>query len=621
MTIWKKAISAVTSAALLASLLATSAFAVKGPVATDSDQTNWLFCKNAITANLTTCSSVADGVSTVVLGGEGGLLSSDATTGTSLLISVTGASIVSAAGSFAVSGGNVIAATGQTIDADDTITLRAPAAAGTAVANVYSISNLNGFATLEGTLTITFTASSGLDVSVANSVVTTRDPSSPCLPFVPTGSTVATGFQGSVKSTASRTANPAAWLCILLRDGNGNAVDTAAGKVAATITPYGLVGGAQTTTTETGSNGIAALQIAGSGLAGTSSITVTVTIGSVTTTFAPVSFTFTGGLSKITLTALKNVGRVNDGGEGSPYLVDKAISFIAEDAAGNRLDLTAGTFSYTYSPSNLFSVGFDRDTTATTSGRLDATCNNTPGTGTVTVKSGTIVSNAVTFNCSNPVKTYSVAFSADTVVPGGQSTITVALKDAGGRPAPDDTEVTILVSSGAIISDNTEAGMSENGEASWTYLAPFNAGVVTVLAYVYSEAPSTWPITTATPQSDTIIVGKPVAPAALGSTASVLGVSTGRGAWSTSTKVAKVGEFITWRFAAGVANAGKTIGVFLQTKNSSGVWSAPVRFSARVADAQGNAYFSWRGTKAMWVSVRGGLDDARSTPPVQGRWQ
>jgi hypothetical protein len=223
------------------------------------------------------------------------------------------------------------------------------------------------------------------------------------------------------------------------------------------------------------------------------------------------------------------------------------------------------------------------------------------------VKVGSITSAATTIYCSDVPDTFTVAFGATVVAAGGSTTLTVKALDENGKPAAP-ANVTVIVSSGAI---SPAAQNLANGEAVFTYLAPFNFGTATALVTVTGITAS---------KSASLNIGVPASVTTLGSTASTLGVAPPGGTWSTSTKVAKVGSFITWRFAAGVANAGKTIGVFLQTKDANGVWSAPTRFSARVADSSGNAYFSWRATSAMWVSIRGGLGDARSTPPVQGRW-
>ena len=105
---------------------------------------------------------------------------------------------------------------------------------------------------------------------------------------------------------------------------------------------------------------------------------------------------------------------------------------------------------------------------------------------------------------------------------------------------------------------------------------------------------------------------------------SALGVPPNQGPASTSTKVAAANKFITWRFAGGSALAGKTVRIYVSTRNSAGGYGPYVNLTGRVADANGNAFFSWRATKT-WVSVRayfaGDNSYAASWSNVtQGRW-
>ncbi len=527
-------------------------------------------------------------------------------TGKSLYITATGATIISAAGQFTLAGGIVTGLAGQVVAAGDTIVLRAPAAAGTSVVSVYEITTATGIAALEGTMTITWTATSGLNVSEANSTAK-----------LVADATCAVQTTAKTTAIAALPAAVTAGLCLTLKDANG-ALLSGTPSVAVTITPVGLVhantppvawpaGITGQVVSQNAAAGIANFQIVNTGAVGVATIGISITQGTTVTTFAPKTFTFTGAVASVTATNLK-------------YALDKtsaataAVDFTAKDASGNYVATTTTATTATSSAVGIFTIGpiveFTGDPDVP--GTVAVDCTGTEGSGTVTITNNAKVSNAVTIYCSGGVDKYTVAFDKTTVSPGGSAILTVTAKDAAGQPAYDAAAAPGIpvLSAGGI----STWGTLKNGVSKATYLAPFNAGVVTVLVTMTAT-------TTVGPLSATLTVGKPVLPAVLGSTASTLGVSTGRGAWSTSTKVAKVGEFITWRFAAGVANAGKTIGVFVQTKDSSGVWSAPVRFSARVADSSGNAYFSWKGTKAMWVSVRGGLDDARSTPPVQGRWQ
>ena len=98
-----------------------------------------------------------------------------------------------------------------------------------------------------------------------------------------------------------------------------------------------------------------------------------------------------------------------------------------------------------------------------------------------------------------------------------------------------------------------------------------------------------------------------------------LGV-TQTGAFSTSTKVAKTGKYVTYRFDFGVAAAGKTLEIWGATKTGND-WSAFAKVTSRVANASGVVYYYIRQNSATWKSYRaywaaGGI----WTPARQARW-
>ncbi|MBF8290165.1 MAG: hypothetical protein HW391_1133 [Chloroflexi bacterium] len=592
MRIWKKAISAALSAALIASLTTSAAFAHLG-AAGESDQSAKLDCTAAAVATAVTCAQVADGISTVTLTGEGGALA-----GSSLYISATGASIIGSTAAFVLVGGIVTAADASN-PTGATITLRAPAAPGSAVVSVYSIATATGIATLEGTLTITFTATSGLDLSVANSSARFE----------------ATGGACNVAALAANVApmgtNPAAKLCVNLKDGNGSAI-TANHTVNVTITPVGLAvpvssgaaaataGTAQaTSTTANVLAGWYAFNIGGSGLAGTATIGISVTkTGGATTTFAPLTFTFTGPIASVTAT--NNIFAMAMGAAATADVV----RFTAKDAAGN-LVATAGSTAASSSVTILTTGAVvESPGTATGNGSVTVDCAGLAGAATVKVTSGGVTSNAVTVNCSDVTATVTVAFSAATIVPGGSATITVTAKDAGGRPVADGTGAALLLSSGAA----TPVTVTTNGMATATYLAPFNTGTVTALATVGGIN-----------GSGSASVSAPAPLPGAGSNASALGVTTA-GPFSTTTKVAALGKYQTFKISYGAGAAGATVGILVATKAADGTWSAFTRLTGRVANASGDVYFYWKSSSASWVSVRGDLLGSLSNA-VQGRWR
>ena len=104
-----------------------------------------------------------------------------------------------------------------------------------------------------------------------------------------------------------------------------------------------------------------------------------------------------------------------------------------------------------------------------------------------------------------------------------------------------------------------------------------------------------------------------------GTAATRLGV-TKIGAFTTSTKVATVGKYVTYRFDLGVGAAGQTFEIWGATKTGND-WSAFAKVTARVANASGVVYYYIRQNSATWKSYRaywsaGGV----WTPARQARW-
>jgi hypothetical protein len=103
------------------------------------------------------------------------------------------------------------------------------------------------------------------------------------------------------------------------------------------------------------------------------------------------------------------------------------------------------------------------------------------------------------------------------------------------------------------------------------------------------------------------------------SAGTALGLGTSGSSYSAATKIAKYGQYVTWQFGFGSAAAGKNVTILLATKSASGTWSAFKPFTGRIADANGNAYFHWKFTKAAWISVEAQLGTT-ITPARQARW-
>ena len=107
------------------------------------------------------------------------------------------------------------------------------------------------------------------------------------------------------------------------------------------------------------------------------------------------------------------------------------------------------------------------------------------------------------------------------------------------------------------------------------------------------------------------------------------GTSTERklaGPFSSSTKIQKVGQYITWKMDGGPAIAGRTIQIWVAKKTSAhGTWSKWTLLATRRADATGAAYVSIITGNVQWMSIRPVLPAMATTtaawgPSSIGRW-
>jgi len=608
LTIWKKAISVATSAALLASLLATAV----APAAFAAPVT----VTGAVPYVASNSEVPADGASSIVLNFGDITAGTDATTGTVTVTTTNGRFTSSFDARLVIGSTQTIATAAGPLGAVDigALTLTAPSAAGTATVTVQVTPALGGTARTDSITTFTFTAATGTAVSTAYSTTALS-------------ASTASATGGSTGVTATTT----------VRDANNVAI--AAGATV-TWTLAGPAYFAGTLTSTSLATGVDALGVAVSplifstGAAG--AVTVNTSVKHLNVTYALAAKTLTLVGAPATVVASNNKYSIptnNSNDVVSPAAGSDELFAVVSDASGQSI-ATGVTFTLgAYTPQNIFTVNFPVPGAATnalydTTDKgyyIDVDC-VVSGTATVTIKAAvtnslavttTVTSEAVKFTCATPLSaanlgTMDLSAGSTAVAANSSVPILVTVKDKDGLPAPDGTRVDAVTNGVGTVFSSTGATFkgTVDGVARFTYFAPANSGSGTVTVFTTNTVP--------TSRSVTIIIGPTGAGVAIGQEESALNVTT-VGPWSKSTKVAKVGKFITWKIAAGSANAGKTIGIFLQTKNSAGVWSAPVRFSARIADSRGNAYFHWKGTRAMWVSVKGGLGDIR-TNPVQGRW-
>ncbi|MBI2763981.1 MAG: hypothetical protein HYX54_09605 [Chloroflexi bacterium] len=524
---------------------------------------------------------------------------------------VTGGTFIGGTGAFLTKTGTTINLVPGAITAGDDLYL-ASTTAGTATVTV---SYSDGVQTVDSIQSFTFTAAAAKVVSAGN---TTNN-------FATVGDTSCSAVSAFAVAAVGSSGKA---VCTIVRDPDGFAITTGV-KVKYTLTGPGSIGtlGSGTYTDSDGTDGFAAT-IYSSGISGEATIKTTVTYLNVDYALADKTFTFYGAPKTAELTTnAYSVGTECASNDTSAACMSRGatdgLRLLVKDAAGTRVrDLTGWTPSATVAPANLLTVGAAGSYSSLNPGfAIPFTCGVDALQGTVkvkltkgtdTVETGTVSISCVDILASNAVGEFTVGAAATSLVPGGNTTITVTVKDDNGFPAADGTVVTAAANSGAVVSsDGNNQKKTSNGVATFTFLAPSTAGAATVTAFVSNAGG---------PNSVSLTIGAAAGGGAVtGTNASALGLSTS-GSYSTATKVAALGKYETWKISFGAAAAGKTVGILVATKNSAGVWSSFTRLTGRVADASGTAWFSWRSSSASWISVRGDLDGGLSNA-VQGRWK
>jgi hypothetical protein len=632
----KKAISTLATAGLLASLLSTAIVGTaSAAVGTWTGNGNTYLA----TCNPANCTQVADGNTQMQL---------FASSGNALVqgyLTVTGASFANAHGQYvwdSTSGTLTINATSSSSTTGDWVSIKS-VTAGTAVISIWSQPNIFTAGTLTGTVSVTFYAAASSSISAANSfakTVTYGLPSTDCTTGTSGGSAGASYVfnRDGASSGVATLGSSDATLCVFV--GSTTAGTGVPGlSVSATISPVGTLlnplsgayGQAITLAEATGGTnvypGTYYAVVKGSGVGGAATITLSSsTLAGGTVALGTQTFTFTGGIAKIT--AASAVGAVSK----SNSIATNAVAYKLFDAAGNRLvgggsgDATITAVASTGAP---FGLGAVTQSTTTSSGYVPVTCRGVEGSGTVTVKYTStdgltvITSNAVTVYCSGSATAFTVAFDKTTVAPGGSAVLTATAKDAAGQPAAGYLFVNInssniVVQEGAFVSAGTlfinpiTDGDQGDGTTTWSYLAPFNTGVIT--ASVTDLNPTVvGSYTNMGTQYASLTVGLPVPVVTVVShAASALGL-THTGPFTTATKLPVVGKYVTVKFSG--LTAGSHVIVLVASKSGT-TWSTFAPKSTRIADASGSVYYNYRSTSAAWLSFM--VSGSNST---QARWR
>jgi hypothetical protein len=595
LTKWKKAISVGMSAAMLASLL-TAAFAGvasanTSPQALDSATCVPSGCTQVAASGFITIGSTTDDFATATAAGGG----------RKLVVSGAGATFINATGAFSLQSGTLVDATGfylagevrvetsggAMVPATDTVVVTG-ASAGTATITEYVFTGTgttpnNNWVPDGNTWTLTFTAAADFQVSAVTSTVKT---------YSDAACTIASSAGNT--STAGTTVG---YLGVTTKNAGGTTIANV--SVSGSIQPFGTISGAQTYSGTTNASGLLCLPIISAGLSGTSTITATATYLGVSTALSSTTFTFAGPVATLTASPDLALGGSADLG---------TVKVKGKDANGNTAVLT-GVLA-------VKSGGLTVDSTDASDGAVVVNCTSDTAQSkeTVSFKVGSVVSNTVTVWCSGSGWTVDslVIKAATAAIPaGGSTTFTATLLDENSYPAPDGNVVTGLVSAGLAIGDGSTATYNQAstaaGAAKFTYYAQNTTGPVTLTGVALGVS-----------GAGVITVG-PSTPTS--SNANKLGLPSSTSSYSTATKVQSLGKYVTWRASVGAANSGKSVGVWIATKNSAGVWSAFTRVTGRTAAADGSVVYYARKSAASWISVRFSLDGVAFSNAVQARWR
>jgi hypothetical protein len=326
-------------------------------------------------------------------------------------------------------------------------------------------------------------------------------------------------------------------------------------------------------------------------------------------TLPAVTFSWYGDLAKIALTSV-TASAIN-----APTANVEIADYAATDANGvslgcptvtvSGLSLVGGTVNANASLPNGDCAVWIPSGASLNDGTYTVSVSGTTSTGV------SITSNTVTFVVSDgTAKTITVTPAATTVAPAGTLAVKVTVLDDNGTIMPDGTAVLLVASQGSVVGTSSSGSVNgdklSGGAANFLFLSQTATGPVTLTA-VTGGVSGTASVTVGTAASSTVTAG------------TVLGLGTSGSSYSAATKIAKYGQYVTWQFGFGSAAAGKNVTIWLATKSASGTWSAFKSFTGRIADANGNAYFHWKFTKAAWISVEGQLGTT-ITPARQARW-
>ena len=196
----------------------------------------------------------------------------------------------------------------------------------------------------------------------------------------------------------------------------------------------------------------------------------------------------------------------------------------------------------------------------------------------------------------------------------------------GGNTA-DNPVVSTNTASGLLATVNTSSSLSQCFSITVNQQATGTLGVITLSnmwVLVLGDAPAANVLVRVNSTVAGVTIDQVVSPARIGNplagtASSRLGV-TQVGAFTTSTKVARVNRYVTFRFDFGIAAAGKNVSIYAATKTGND-WSGFAKVTGRTANASGVVYYHIRKSAAAWGSFRAYWSGGGAwTPARQARW-
>ena len=222
----------------------------------------------------------------------------------------------------------------------------------------------------------------------------------------------------------------------------------------------------------------------------------------------------------------------------------------------------------------------------------------------------------------------SVSAAPTTVTSGGSVTFTYTVTNPGGATLDGVGVIDPTCSPLTYVAgDTTPDGALEAGET-WIFTCTRTVSATIVeTASAFGTADGSTSLVTASTMVG--VLAGPVTPPFIIATDLASGSAVGvtrLGPFSSVTKIPRVGQYVSVRWALRPRLTGQLIGVETATKAADGRWGPWIRVTGRVTNDDGVVTFFIRSTHPQWLSIRsrfaGGEQETPSvSPAVQVRWR